>query len=258
MPVKRYATEYNMSHTNRGIAVILNHEYFDNQERRYGTNFDCENLQKSLTKLQFEVRIFNDLCLKDIRKVMNKLKDENHTDSDCILIAILSHGDIGYISAKDTLYKLDNIWNYFTPDSCPSLAGKPKLFFIQSCQGLNIDNGIPVRDRTMTDSDSSMSYTIPLYADFLIAYSTVLGFVSYRSPEKGTWFISTLCDELDKNGETYDILKILTMVSKRVALDFISYCPDTITRHGKKQIPCITSMLIRSLFFSKKNDITNN
>lgn len=50
-----------------------------------------------------------------------------------------------------------------------------QLFFIQACQGDKLDGGISMRATTETDSNSSMSYSIPVHADFLIAYSTIPG-----------------------------------------------------------------------------------
>lgn len=55
----------------------------------------------------------------------------DHTDYDCLLIAILSHGELGYLYSKDTHYKLDAITSYFTADRCPTLAGKPKVNVIE-------------------------------------------------------------------------------------------------------------------------------
>lgn len=100
----------------------------------------------------------------------------DHSDHDCIVISILSHGELGFIYAKDTHYKLDSIWSYFTASRCPTLAGKPKLFFIQACQGDRLDGGILLSRTEPDSSDSStMAYKIPVHADFLIAYSTIPG-----------------------------------------------------------------------------------
>lgn len=101
---------------------------------------------------------------------------QDHSDHDCIAIAILTHGEQGYLYAKDVMYKLDTIWHYFTARDCPTLAGKPKLFFIQACRGDRLDPGIKLQ-KTETDGESSseMSYRIPVHADFLIAYSTIPG-----------------------------------------------------------------------------------
>ena len=35
---------------------------------------------------------------------------------------------------------------------------------------------------------------IPMEADFLIAYSTIAGYFSWRNSVKGSWFIQSLCN----------------------------------------------------------------
>lgn len=64
--------------------------------------------------------------------------------------------------------------------------------------------------------------------------------------------MQSLCAELDENGKTYDLLTLLTFVSQRVAFDFESNTPDTLTMHQQKQIPCTTTMLTRILRFNDK------
>lgn len=65
-----------------------------------------------------------------------------------------------------------------------------------------------------------------------------IGFYSWRNTTKGSWFMQSLCAELDENGKRYDLLTLLTFVSQRVAYDFESNTPDTPTMHQQKQIPC--------------------
>lgn len=50
-----------------------------------------------------------------------------------MVIAVMSHGESGYIHARDHKYKPETLWNPFTGDKCATLAGKPKVFFIQVC-----------------------------------------------------------------------------------------------------------------------------
>jgi hypothetical protein len=45
--------------------------------------------------------------------------------------AVLSHGELGILYASDHPYKPESLWGHFTADKCPTLAGKPKMFFIQ-------------------------------------------------------------------------------------------------------------------------------
>lgn len=75
------------------------------------------------------------ICIYDIYIILNTgfylVASEDHTESDCILIALMTHGDDGILYAKDQQYKPEKLWSYFTSDQCPTLAGKPKIFFIQ-------------------------------------------------------------------------------------------------------------------------------
>lgn len=250
---------YNMNFRNRGLAVIFNHETFDipSLKARNGTEADCRNLSDVLTKLDFDVRKYLNLTAQQIDSVTNEIAREIvHWDHDCFLMAILSHGEHGIIYAKDVAYKFDVLMDKFTPDKCPSLAGKPKLFLIQACQGDRLDGGIDL-ERVQVDSEIG-GYRIPLYADFLVAYSTIPGFYSWRNTERGSWFIQAFCQELSVYGSDYDLLTLLTFVNRRVAVDFESNVPNDKTMHRQKQISCITSMLTRLVKFTPKNTIIDN
>lgn len=60
------------------------------------------------------------------------MQNEKHDDCDCICFFVLTHGKIGdNVSAYDMPYPVQMIWQPFSGNSCTSLAGKPKLFFIQ-------------------------------------------------------------------------------------------------------------------------------
>ncbi|CAL7934037.1 unnamed protein product [Xylocopa violacea] len=251
-PTERYATHYKMNHAKRGLAIIFNHEFFTipHLRPRCGTNVDCENLTNTLRGLGFEVNDFHNYTHKDIEKNLERVASMNHSERDCLLVAVLSHGELGLLYAHDTSYKPESIWAYFTSDKCPTLAGKPKLFFIQACQGDKLDSGTTLKERTETDGQPASTFRIPCQADFLIAYSTVPGYYSWRNTTRGSWFMQSLCMELRENGTRYDLLTLLTFVCRRVALDYESNTPENITMHQQKQIPCISTMLTRLLKFT--------
>lgn len=100
----------------------------------------------------------------------------DHSDSDCLLIAVLTHGELvpykemgekthtilshdlmSYIHAKDKLYPLQTIWGYFTDEKCPSLLGKPRIFVIQACQGSQTDDGILMKSKIADNNDSNVT-----------------------------------------------------------------------------------------------------
>lgn len=250
MPVVKDEMFYNMNHARRGLAIIFNHEKFDVEKLRprSGTDVDAKNLEASLKRLGFEVTVHHDFKTRRLLDEVQKIADEDHSECDCLFMAVLSHGEMGILYGKDTPYKPEQLWLPFTGNKCPSLAGKPKLFFIQACQGDQLDGGITLR----TEVDGHMSYKIPIYADFLIAYSTVPGYYSWRNTTKGSWFVQALCAEFEERVDQLDLLSLLTMVSQRVAIDFESNTPNDKSMHQQKQIPCITSMLTRLIRFTEK------
>ena len=65
---------------------------------------------------------------------------------------------------------------------------------------------------SQAESDSlEPTYTyIPSHADFLIAYSTVPGFYSWRNTTQGSWFIQAFCHVIQREAHSRDLLSILT------------------------------------------------
>lgn len=250
MVTERYAPEYNMKHRYRGQALIFGHENFkdDKLEKRIETVKDMANLKRSLQALDFDVRTYKDLSHKDIMRKIKHAACHDHNEHDCILVAIISHGENDLVYAADKSYKLDTIWSAFTADLCSTLAGKPKIFIVQASQGTSKDAGYKMKNirRIETDGDSTSNYRIPIHADFLVAFCTMPGHVSWSSSVEGSWFIETLCKELDANGKQYDMLQLLTFVSQRVAINFETY------EESYKQMPCTMSTMTRILRFGDK------
>ncbi|KAG5313144.1 CASP1 protein, partial [Acromyrmex insinuator] len=245
--------EYNMKHKRRGVAIILNHVHFENMGTREGSEKDTLNLKTSLDKLGFDVQIYTDPTSKTISTVLQSTAAEDHTDADCLIVVAMSHGESGLLHSADSIYPVDALWIPFTGDQCLSLAGKPKLFFIQACRGTQLDNGVTVFNETDSIKSDTVKYSIPAYADILVAYSTYDGFFSWRNPDSGSWFIQALCEELDLHGHSHDLLTIMTFVNRRVAIKYQSYVPQNEKFHAKKQIPSIVSMLTRLVYFHDKH-----
>uniref|UniRef100_A0A1Y1M8U1 Caspase family p20 domain-containing protein n=2 Tax=Photinus pyralis TaxID=7054 RepID=A0A1Y1M8U1_PHOPY len=258
------ADYYNMNHYRRGHAIIFSHIQFDGDlAKREGASKDAKDLEEVLAALKFNVKVYTDLKYGAIYEVITTCKytspmvsddvvvfvvsQSDHLDVDCLLVAVLSHGDRGKVYARDHHYPPDFLWKSFSGDKCPSLAGKPKLFFVQACRGDETDDGSRVRMATQVDSQAS--YTIPVMADILVMYSCYDGYVSWRSTRTGSWFIQSLCEELKTRSKSTDLLTILTFLNRRMAITYKSVAPSKKEMHGKKQIGTIVSTLTRLLYF---------
>ena len=168
----------------------------------------------------------------------------DHSDADCFMCVILSHGENGVVYGVDAHVELDQLIQPFKFNR--SLAGKPKLFFVQACRGTNLIEGI----------DSNPFATpyvskIPMEADFLVAYSTIAGCYSWRNSLNGSWFIQSLCHVLNEHGTRLELVQLLTIVNRRVAFYYESNTSDP-SMSGKRQVPCIVSMLTKELYFKPK------
>lgn len=246
------AHEYKMNHKNRGFCLILNHEQFHRRRNatanlapREGSRTDATNCREVFTNLGFQVVEQRDLTVAGVRELLKQISRLDHSDMDCFACIVLTHGDHGHLYAADGRYPIDILFNNFLGNNCPSLAGKPKLFFIQACQGSRLDRGVLVESL-----DAAHYFRIPSYADFLIAYSTLPGFYSWRNPDRGSWFIVALVEVLHKSHMNFDLLTMMTLVSHKVAYEFSSNA-STLEQSGMKQVPCITSMLTRQVYFNE-------
>ncbi|NXK91329.1 CASPA protein, partial [Formicarius rufipectus] len=216
---------YKMDGPHRGFCLVINNVKFENSERT-GSYKDAEELERVFTWLGLDVRICTNLTsgqIIDLMETWQHLPD--HKERNCFICCILSHGESGAIHGTDGKpVSIRTIMSHFTASKCPQLTGKPKLFFIQACQGKNIQHPVNIEVDAQVHNSSSMqqsislSESIPEDADFLLGLATVDGCVAFRHSQQGTWYIQALCNNLQllvPRGE--DILSILAEVNGDVA-----------------------------------------
>lgn len=246
--------DYNMNHQCRGYCLIFDIEDFHPSRklpRRHGSGVDSVGLHNIFRSMSFEVMDFKNLTASQIRDQLYYFSSKvDHTNNDCFAVCILSHGEHGQIWGSDTKFPIEMLFNSFLGEKCPTLVGKPKLFFIQACQGERLDHGVSVIGADSTDSTAAY-FKIPSHADFLIAYSTLPGFYSWRNTREGSWFMQALIRILNEYHNELDLLSMLTIVNHHVAYYKCSNA-DSPQFTNKKQVPCITSMLTRRVFLRPK------
>lgn len=188
-----------MSRDPRGLCLIINNlEFHDKTKNRYGGEFDEQKLTDLFIDLSFEVYTKNDLKSDEIMDITEEYASKDHTDFDAFVMIVMTHGGDGdaiYGVKGKAKISVADLMAQFQFTKCPSLANKPKIFIFQTCRG-SLNEGIfPPRgsDRYMADAmtnDSTLVFSAtPLEADFLLAFATVPGYVSWRDEESGSLYI---------------------------------------------------------------------
>ncbi|PNI66894.1 CASP10 isoform 7 [Pan troglodytes] len=241
------ATVYRMNRNHRGLCVIVNNHSFTSLKDRQGTHKDAEILSHVFQWLGFTVHIHNNVTKVEMEEVLQRQKcNPAHADGDCFVFCILTHGRFGAVySSDEALIPIREIMSHFTALQCPRLAEKPKLFFIQACQGEEIQPSVSIEADALNPekAPTSLQDSIPAEADFLLGLATVPGYVSFRHVEEGSWYIQSLCNHLKKLVPRHeDILSILTAVNDDVS--------RRVDKQGtKKQMPQPAFTLRKKLVF---------
>ena len=171
----------------------------------------------------------------------------------------------------------------FNNINCPNLAGKPKLFFIQSCRddpisgpaedlGIRLSFNIPDSESNTTSDETDggqhladnnlkqqgqessiahsdpkltdpkqIFYHIPTLCDVLVGFPTQKGFIAYRKPDVGSWYMNAIVQVFSKHACDTDICALMNMVNSLIS--------NEVTNTGKKQMSEFTSKLTKPYFY---------
>ncbi|XP_041474156.1 uncharacterized protein LOC121422962 isoform X2 [Lytechinus variegatus] len=232
--------KYKMDRLPRGLCIIFNAENFTGTklEKRVGTEKDVEALRNTFQKnLRFKTLVKNDPTRQTYVDYLQEIARMDHSEYDCFVCVILSHGSKGCVYGTDgRQIQIDALTGLFRGEYVPTLLDKPKLFFIQACQGTDGQAAIDIRQDAVT--------SLPNESDTLLSLSTVPGYSSNRSVSKGTWFITTLCSVINSHYNKHvDLLSMLTMVNY-----LLSTAAD---KEKKKQIGNPSHTLRKQIYFNQ-------
>lgn len=226
---------YPISHLIRGRALIINNQKFRLSNMfRDGAEYDRENLKELFQQLSFEVIVRENLTAQQMKELV---KEESlnpaHHNADMFILFVLSHGCHGNIYGTDVEnVSIDkDITSCFSPENCPALMGKPKIFFIQACQG-ELRGRVYSPDSAEGDAISEIDPKliekmkelqlgdkegyVPEYfnrQDVVMSYATVRGYRAWRRTDLGSWFVRCLVYVFSRRSHSEHLLDMLTEVN---------------------------------------------
>ena len=137
-----------MNHKKRGKAVIFCNQNFKKQDgtplpdaELAGYGMDAHRMVNTLTAMGWDpsdILVEKDLVRSEIKETMAQLKAIDHSDSDCVLVVVLSHGGKNEClsDAESNSYGENELWAPFV--GVQSLVGKPKILIKQACRGTRV------------------------------------------------------------------------------------------------------------------------
>lgn len=158
---------YTMSSEPRGKCVIFNNTFHTQRAVyspdghtlpwREGSDIDVITLEEVFSWLHFNVNVYENLDLSRMKEVLGNISCADcHGDHDAFVCFILSHGfENGIYTSDGQQLLLSDVKKCFTGDRATELHGKPKLFFIQACQGANDNTG------RVVETDSPLNRSFP-------------------------------------------------------------------------------------------------
>jgi len=209
----------------KGAAVIMNNWKFDRLDDLMGHDVDAKSLKETLALVGFTVlEVAENLKGEEIVPFARGYAMRDYEEFDALMFVLLSHGYTGTVSGVDSkAAALDDIFSLFRPNVCPSLANKPKIFIVDACRGGIRDEEIPVAKGLPAAS-----------ADFLIAYASPEGYVSWSNSSSGSYFIASLCKVMKEQHQSDHLGDMLTTAKRMVNQERMPQAPETVDRLQKK------------------------
>ena len=225
---------YSMTFSKHGVAWIINNKVFEKLENknapstRHGTDRDEDNLVRTLLFLGYRVKIYHNLKRKETIELFSRIdelllesnkKAKTRVANDSFICCILSHGKEGKIICSDSNTVEIRLIEEMTGDS-ELLLGKPKIFFIQACQGGRIGD-LRVEADADAASVAPRAHTTGR-THFYMCYATVGGNKSYRDRYKGSWFITEVCKVLCKKATCTSLhADFQLLINQALANDYV-------------------------------------
>ncbi|XP_060082499.1 caspase-7-like [Ylistrum balloti] len=272
--------EYRHDHLSRGHCLIISNSEFrakQDRPRRSGSLRDAKTLRNQFQKLGFcpiktsdgsEEMIHQNLSREQLLQILSDATNpmlNDHSDHDCFVCVILSYGLEGTVvcpgEIDDVFVEFYSILEFFKPQHCPSLAMKPKLFFVHGCTPYEIhETQATVPSSARDGSDGCvMTASLPSMADCLVQFCGVDGIFGWgRNRKRGlSYYVQALCEslkkfcilKLEKGHKSKEISSLVLSINKafvRILED------DDNTIDEEFGVPSTFSTLTKQMFFYPK------
>ncbi|XP_069096368.1 caspase-9 isoform X5 [Pleurodeles waltl] len=223
-----------------GFCLIINNVIFEEHtdlSPRNGSNIDCQKLRNRFTAFHFEVLIRENLTGKEIHKELQTLAAMDHSQLDCCVVVILSHGcevdgtgAFRWTQQHQTSAIRVQLYRVMLPHLVRTQEAKISPMQLPASR-LQVMSWCPIQHFPIHPPRNTSICEL--------LNCMTLSFVSWRDHNIGTWYVETLDLVLAENADSEDLQTLLVMVSHAVA-----------SKGAYKQIPGYFNFLRKRFFFN--------
>ncbi|KAK3869915.1 hypothetical protein Pcinc_024810 [Petrolisthes cinctipes] len=207
----------------RGAVFIANYKHFP-KDVRHGSEVDVQYLKELFTQMGYKiVEELIDAGNEETRKALERFRNQKILEEvDSLVVIFMSHGrqkDVFYTSDEEEM-TCEEVIESFSTSMCPALCGKPKLFFFQMCRGQR--QHVPVKinkDCKIIENPSQRKKMCKReLSDMFIWFSSISGFVSYRDPDYGSYFVHYVCKIFMKHAKDKALDSLIRQVNREAPI----------------------------------------
>lgn len=179
---------YTMDKSPHGVAIVIVNEKFDKSHydakldltHREGAQHDRQLFRDTFTALNYKVETFANLTAVKLLELLDRVANEDHSNHDSFVLCLSTHGVADGVYGSDSLLvkwqEIDTLIK-----QSPTLKGKPKLLFLQSC-----------RSPLVVKADGPNSPTAQEDADVFKVFASTPNQAAYISPYYGSWLAMSM------------------------------------------------------------------
>ncbi|XP_067659001.1 caspase-3-like [Haliotis asinina] len=207
---------YKMEAKPRGLCLIINNITFVKEiPSLHSAQEITERLDELFKRFHFKTLPFTDMSADSMMERIRSVAVENHSQYDCFVCFVLTHGADGILYGSDgKKVQLEEFISAVSGQHCPTLEGKPKLFFIDACRTeCPIGAALKSLSEFLSSADDDGD---PELIDYFVGYSTQKYKKAYRNNESGNVYTTTFISVMNDLRKRQDLLNIMTKVNKIV------------------------------------------
>ena len=200
---------YALNYSKPGSVIIFNYSEFEARPelRLERSEQDIQEIRELFQKeFKFTVKCHLNETAAVTKMLLNRYAKQEHDGDVCLICFIMSRSQDGKILASDnSAVELNDFINSYKTNE--TLAKKPKLFFVLTCQSLE-------KMSSYLTEDANASLRISVHDDDLLCYH-VTGPESSFYSQQGSFVIQAICQAI-RSSPANELSQILRSVSNSI------------------------------------------